>query len=147
MLCFLHVRSSSLSVYLFEVVFLLSCLLVSLPFSAFEVVFLSCEVFYLCLWGCLPCLWSFFPLRTSSCEVVFMLYHLPMATASLDKTVFVFPIVCGGGGRWYSGSACQRGWQKLFDFAESFWGSSFLWEFLLKVLNTMIISARKHDMS
>ena len=54
---------------LFKVVFLLSCLLVILSSSAYEVVFLFYNVFFLCLWGCLPFRWSFLPLRTSSCEV------------------------------------------------------------------------------
>ena len=36
----------------------------------------SYEVFFLCLW--LIFLWSFLPVRLSSCKVIFMWYHLPV---------------------------------------------------------------------
>ena len=116
---------------LFEVVFLLSCLLVRLSSSAYEVVFLSYEVFFLCLWGCLPFLWSFLPVRTSSCEVLFMWYHLPMATASLDKTVVLFPIVCGSGGGGWVGPKSENNFWPFFLPFRPIWNNFdlFIWPF------------------
>ena len=79
--------------------------------------------------------------------------HLGSKKISSDKAAFPASLnVCISaeirrGNSGSAGSACQRGRQKVFDIADSFGGFKLFVKIFVKVLKTMIISARKYDMS